>query len=146
MSVNDFADSWLANLRHNTAKFGKSGDGKRAVNQFIAKSAGASGIVFGDEGDDFFQIVQRLWRDDYFAAHASTSLRASSAGIPSRRRACSRAVWMPASSSTSRAISGSDIPSGNLLTNSMIVSRLLMLELSTAAKEMQVEQCPLRCY
>ena len=57
-AVDDFADGWLANLRYHPVKFWKSGGGKCAVNQFIAKSSGASRIVSGDEGDDLLQIVQ----------------------------------------------------------------------------------------
>jgi hypothetical protein len=105
----------------------------------MAESARAFRIVFGDECDDGFQIAYGLRGENYFETHASTSLRASCAGIPSRRRACSRAVCRPASSSISRAISTSDISSGSLLTNSMTVSRLLMLKLSTATKKTQVE-------
>ena len=86
--------------------------------------------------DDFFQIVQRLRSKNYFAAHESTNLRASSGENPSSRAACPRAFWTPASNSISRAISASDISSGNPLTNLMTVSRLLMLILSTA-----VEKC-----
>jgi hypothetical protein len=36
--------------------------------------------------------VPRLRREDYRDAHLSTNFRASSAGMPSRRRACSRAL------------------------------------------------------
>ena len=101
----------------------------RSINS-LRKCAGASGVIFGGEGDDGLQIVQRPGRENYFEAHAWTSWRASSAGIPSRRRACSRAVWMPASSLISRAISASGVSSGSLFTSSMTVSRLLMSLLS----------------
>src|ERR1700722_9644576 len=125
-TVHDFAHGRFANFRHNAANFGKGRDGKRAVDQFIAKGACAFRIVLGDESDDFFQIAHGLRRQNYFETHASTSLWPSCAGVPSPRAACSRAVWMPASSSISRAISASDISSGSLLTNSRTVSRLLM--------------------
>ena len=83
-----------------------------------------------------------LWRENYFAAHASTSLRVSSAGIPSASQfpLCSRALWMPASNSTSRAISGNDIFSGRLRTNSMTVSWLLTLEPSIFTEKMQAQR------
>jgi len=89
--------------------------------------------------EDGFQIVQGLRRENYFEAHVSTSLRASWAGMPSLRRACSRAVWRPASHSIWRAISASVISSGSLLTNSMTVSRLLILRLSITTKKMQAQ-------
>jgi hypothetical protein len=49
-------------------------------------------VVPGNKRDDLPQIVLRLRREDYFAAHESTSFRASSAGMPSPWRACSRAA------------------------------------------------------
>ena len=58
--------------------------------------------------------------------HLSTSPRASSAGMPSRPRACSRAVLIPASNSISRAICSSEASSGSLESKSMTISRSLI--------------------
>ncbi len=126
--VDDFTDGWLGNFRGDAPALRQFSQRQRVVNKFVAKRLGASGIVLRDEGNDIAQIVQRLRREDYFAAHASTSLRASSTGTPSPRRACQRAFSMPASSSISRAISASEAFSGSLLTRSMTNSRLLMLK------------------
>jgi hypothetical protein len=57
------------------------------INEFVAERFGVFGILLRDEGNNFAQIVLRLALEDYFTAHASTHLRASSAVMPSPRRA-----------------------------------------------------------
>src|SRR5947207_1875607 len=89
------------------------------------------------ESNSFFFCVQtentvhrvellRLRGEDYREAHLSTSLRASSAGIPSALRASWRAMFIPARSSIWRTISWRGVFSGSFLTRSMTISRLLM--------------------
>src|SRR5207248_2796627 len=69
----------------------------------------------------------RLRGKNYREAHASTSLRAPSAGIHSPFRACSRALLIPARRSICRAISLSEVSWGSLVTSSITISRSLMV-------------------
>src|SRR6266540_347165 len=72
-----------------------------AVNERVADPLGRFGIFLRDVADRFGQVRDGLRREDYFAAHEATSLRASSSGTPlpastsrmassrERRRRCS---------------------------------------------------------
>jgi hypothetical protein len=144
-TVNDFANGGIADFRNQTAALGKSGERKSLIDQFISKRVCALRVVLCDENDGLSQVFYRLRRENYFEAHESTSLRASSAGMPSLRRACSRAVLIPASNSTSRAISASDMSSGNRRTNSMTVSLLLIPALSASIKNTQIGKLTTMC-
>src|ERR1035438_2318059 len=125
-TVDHFPHGRLCNFRHDTPSLRQRSQRKRLVNEFVRKRPRATGIVPRDERDNLLQIVLCLRSEDYFEVHAATNLRASSAGTPSPRRACSRARWIPASSSISRAISARVVSSGSLVTRSMTISRLLM--------------------
>lgn len=84
-TVNDLADSGVSNLWNHPSHFRELADGERLVDELIAKAFGRRTVVSRDEDDDLSQVVLTLVGEDYWPAHASTSFRASSAGIPSRR-------------------------------------------------------------
>jgi hypothetical protein len=73
---------------------------------------------------------------NYRPANVSTSLRASSTGIPSRRRVCSLPALIPARSSISRAISSSEVSSGSLERRSITISLLLIASMSQSPAQM----------
>src|SRR5690348_14319459 len=55
---------------------------RNAVKQRVANANRCSGIVLGDVTNGRFQIRDSLRREDYFAAHEPTRLRASSSETP----------------------------------------------------------------
>jgi hypothetical protein len=69
----------------------------RALPNLRARSASVSCNV----RNNFPQIILGLGSWNYWPAHVSMSLRASSAGVLSHRGVCSRAVLMPARGSIS---------------------------------------------
>src|ERR1700751_5903392 len=126
-SVNDLANRWIAHFKNNLSHLRKCSDGECLVDKGIAKPASTVGTVSCNVRNNLPQIILGLRGENYWPAHVSTSLRASSAGRPSPRRVCSRAVLMPARSSISRAISSSEVSSGSLERRSITISLLLMV-------------------
>jgi hypothetical protein len=90
--VDDLPDGGITNFRNYAPGLRKTADKKRSIDQDIAKIPSPIRAVRCDVSNNGFQISQRLRSEDYRAAHESTNLRASSAGIPSPRFACSRAT------------------------------------------------------
>ena len=125
-SVNDLANKRVVYFWNNLAYLGKCSDEECLVDEDVAELASAFGTVTRDVSDNLTKVILRLRSENYWPAQVSTSLRASSAGIPSRRAACSRAVLMPASNSISRAICASSVSSGSLERRWITISLLLI--------------------
>src|SRR6266487_1032215 len=112
-----------------------------AINERVADALGGFGIVLGDVANGFGQVRDGLRREDYFAAHEATSLRASSRGTPlpvstsrmassrERRRRCSSvAVMARAVCDWSQSERADFSSSPNRMMASWISTSVLMVE------------------
>src|SRR5581483_1815986 len=91
-AVSNLAHRRFVDFRGDMTAFRQSVQRKCHVNKLITKGACLFGVVFGNKRNNRLQVGDRLRRQNYLVAHPSTSLRASSAGTPSWRLACSRAA------------------------------------------------------
>src|SRR5262245_60921773 len=84
-TVNDLADSRIAQFWNHATDLGKVANGKRVIDELIAETPCRHRVITSDESDDLPQVILALVGENYWPTHASTSFRASSAGMPSRR-------------------------------------------------------------